>query len=61
MQKIRFFKDERGYTFDSTELEFYYGELKATGETEEETFEEYLTNCTDKNGTLTEVFDVEGD
>ena len=45
--------DERGYTLTLKDLQAEYEELKATGDTEAETFADYMVNCTDKNGTLT--------
>ena len=51
----RLFKDGRGYIWTAEEIEFHYGELKADGDTEADTFADYLKNCTDKDGTLTEV------
>ena len=52
----RKFKDESGNVYTLDYLAASYQDLKASGETEAETFEDYLTNCTDGNGTLTEVF-----
>ena len=47
------FLDERGYTLTLEQLQKEYTELYATGDTEAETFADYMVNCTDKNGTLT--------
>lgn len=52
---MRIFKDERGHIFNNDELVLSYLHLKRTGETEAETYLDYLNSCTDKNGTLTEI------
>ena len=52
---MRIFKDERGHIFNNDELVLSYLHLKRKGETEAETYLDYLNNCTSKNGTLTEI------
>ena len=47
--------DENGLMYTTEELIVDYDELVFNGNTESETFEDYLENCTSKNGTLTEV------
>lgn len=42
---------EYGGVYDIGELLVEYTELKAKGQTEAETFEDYLNNITSKNGT----------
>ena len=42
---------ESGEEFTMTEFRAEYEQLKRNGETEAETFEDYLTNITDSNGT----------
>lgn len=49
---MRVFKDERGYTITEQELKTEYEELRRNDETDAATFEQYVRNCTDKNGTL---------
>lgn len=44
--------DERGWYVTDEELQSDYETLKKKGETEAETYEDYVKNCTDKNGTL---------
>ena len=51
----RYFEDEEGIIHDDIELRIEYECLKRDGETEAETFEDYIINCTSKNGTLTEI------
>ena len=53
---MRLFRDietDKFYTIEELETEF--NELKANNETEMETFEDYLKECTSKNGTLEEM------
>ena len=40
------------------DLEKEYNDLKKTGDTEAATFNDYLINCTSKNGTLEEIANV---
>ena len=40
------------------DLEKEYNDLKKTGDTEAATFNDYLINCTSKNGTLEEITNV---
>lgn len=47
-----FFDTEWNEVITEKELLEEYKELKETGNTEAETFEIYISNCTDKNGTL---------
>ena len=47
--------DERGYYISEKELQQSYAELKANGETDCETYEEYVKECCGKNGTLEKV------
>ena len=49
------YKDERGYLISEDELKKSYNELKRNGDTEAETYEDYVRNCCDKNGTLTKM------
>lgn len=49
------YKDENGTVITENELFAEYQELKANGDTEAETFTDYIINCTDGNGTLTEI------
>ena len=49
------YMDEQGRVFTESEIELEYDMLKMTGDTEAETFEDYLTNCIDQDGTLTEL------
>ena len=52
----RFIDTETDDIFTIEELEQEYNELKASGDTESETFEQYLSNCmTYNNGTLEEI------
>lgn len=52
----RHFRDER-YDRTITELELYneYVQLRDNNETDAETFEGYVRNCTSKNGTLVRI------
>lgn len=52
---MRIFKDERGHIFNNDELVLSYLTLKREGDTEAETYLDYLKNCTSKDGTLTEI------
>lgn len=52
---MRIFKDERGHIFNNDELVLSYLRLKRKGETEADTYLDYLKNCTSKDGTLTEI------
>lgn len=52
---MRIFKDEYGEIITNDELVLSYLRLRKDGETEAETYLEYLENCTSKNGTLTEI------
>lgn len=47
--------DERGYFLTDAELRKSFEELKANGETECVTYEQYLTECCGKNGALERV------
>lgn len=47
--------DERGYIITESELRKSFTELKANRETECVTYEQYVTECCGKNGTLTKV------
>lgn len=49
------FLDEYDNIITEDELKAEFIELKASGDTDAETFTEYVTNCTSKNGTLTIV------
>ena len=46
------FWDERGWFLTDYELEEEFNELKEKGETDAETYTDYVRNCTSKNGTL---------
>lgn len=52
---MRIYIDERGNTLTNDELVLSYLTLKREGDTEAETYLEYLKNCTSKDGTLTEI------
>lgn len=52
---MRKFRDEEENIITLEELESEYRQLKESGDTESESFEDYIENCTDKNGMLTEV------
>ena len=54
---MRKFVDENGKIITREELKKEFNKLKRTGETEAETFLEYVNNCTSKNGTLERVAD----
>ena len=43
---------ENGTIYTADELKQLYTELHANGETDAETFADYLRNCTDKSGFL---------
>lgn len=49
------FEDERGYTITEAELAAEFKELKQNGETDCETYADYVRECTGKNGTLTRI------
>lgn len=50
------YKDsESDETYTLAELKTLYVKAKNDGETEAETFEDYLANCTDKNGFLVKI------
>ena len=51
MEKTVIRDTERGEELTLTELREEYENLKKAGETEAETFEDYLENITDGNGT----------
>lgn len=51
----RFRNTESGEIITLSELKESYEELYAEGETEAETFKDYLINCLDKNGFLEEI------
>ena len=51
----RFRDTENGDILTLSELKAEYEELYANGETETETFRDYLNNCLDKNGFLEEI------
>jgi hypothetical protein len=51
----RIFYDERGYCVTEEKLYKEYEELLNKKEIDLITFEQFVKNCTDKNGTLTEV------
>lgn len=50
--------DERGYIITKSELRKSYSELKANGETDCKTYEEYVRECCGKNGTLEKAKEV---
>ena len=53
---MRFFYDfEHDEVLTLTQLEAEYKELKEAGETEAETFKDYLTNCLSNDGCLEEL------
>ena len=51
----RFYNGENGRIYTEQELRDSFKELRRMGETEQESFEYYLSCCLDKNGSLTEV------
>ena len=52
----KFLDIERDEVITLEELRAEFEDLKASGDTESETFEQYLTNCmTKNNGTLEEI------
>ena len=55
---MRYFRDENepDRILTEQELRTEYEALVASGETEDETFENHLTNCLGKNGMLVEVW-----
>lgn len=55
---MRYFRDENDPCIIITEKELRqeYEALFLSKETESESFEDYLTNCLDKNGTLEEIW-----
>ena len=53
--EMTLYRDERGQVISIDQLKQEYNELKQAGETEAETFNDYLINCTDQDGTLTEI------
>ena len=50
--------DERGWYITEDELKDDYEQLKANNETEANTYEEYVINCTDKDGALERCEDM---
>ena len=53
---MRLFKDEQGHFITEQELRQEFGLLKLIDpDNYDYSFENYLRNCTDKNGTLTEL------
>ena len=53
---IKMYEDnEWGEILTEDELKKEYYQLKRSGDTEAETYEDYVRNCTDKNGTLTRI------
>ena len=52
---MKLYVDERGYQITEDDLRASYAELKTSGDTEAETYNDYVRNCTDQNGTLREV------
>ena len=52
----RKFWDERGYYITEDELRAEFDEMNSNGENLDGlTFDQFVQNCTDKNGTLTEI------
>lgn len=51
----KFYDTEHDEVITLSQLKEEYEELSANGETEAETFKDYLSNCLDKNGTLEEI------
>lgn len=53
---MRLFKDEQGHLITEQELRQEFGLLKLIDpDSYDYSFENYIRNCTDKNGTLTEL------
>ena len=52
----RFFDVERQETVTEQELAWEFSWLRASHQTETETFGEYIANCLGKNGTLIEIY-----
>ncbi len=51
------YKDEDNNIITQSQLRKSYEKLKAAGDTEAETFDDYVENCIDKNGTLSKLDD----
>lgn len=56
-QRKVLYYDENGKNWSKEDLKSYYEQLKANGETEAETYQDYIDNATSKNGTLTQAPD----
>lgn len=52
---MKYYKDENGVIISENELMQEYEELRQAGDTEAETFSDYIRNCTDKSGTLERI------
>ena len=53
MKRVTMYRDtETGELISREKLKDEYTALRAAGETESESFAEYVENCTSKNGTL---------
>ena len=53
---MRYYRDiETKEIISETELEKEFETLRKNGETETETFVDYIKNCTSKNGTLERI------
>lgn len=49
------YEDERGQRITEQELQAEYEEIRANGETDCETYGQYVLECCGKNGTLTKI------
>lgn len=56
-QRKVLYYDEEGKNWSKDDLKSYYEQLKAKGQTEAQTYEDYIDNATSKNGTLTQAPD----
>lgn len=56
-QRKVLYYDENGKNWSKDDLKAYYNQLKANGQTEAQTYEDYIDNATSKNGTLTQASD----
>lgn len=56
-QRKVLYYDEDGKNWSKDDLKSYYDQLKAKGQTEAQTYEDYIDNATSKNGTLTQAPD----
>ena len=55
--RVNMFYDQNGNQYTSDQLKKDFQELKAKGETEAQSYQEFIDNATSKNGTLTQISD----